>query len=153
MKQSNKIGELQDELQTIKKDTEAHYENLLTEKDQLIYQSQQRIQELEKNQKESVVESLSVQEDTFDKQSSVHLDTQTEYSDEDKDQVALHKDELEELQQQLEEKNKLIYLQKVEFEELKAQWESERAELVRPALEQVTEQLDELRRTVRCSSE
>ncbi|OBZ91478.1 hypothetical protein A0J61_00477 [Choanephora cucurbitarum] len=125
MKQSNQIGELKEELETIKKDTEAHYEDLLAEKDQLIYQSQQRIEELEnRKQQESIVESLSVQEDK-------HLDIKT----------------VNELQRQLEEKDKFIYQQKAEFDELKAQWEVERAELVRPALEQVTEQLDELKRT------
>lgn len=52
------------------------------------------------------------------------------------------------LYNQLAEKDKLLQDQQVQLEELKSQWEAERAELIKPALEQVTAQLEELKETV-----
>ncbi|RCI02704.1 hypothetical protein CU098_008332 [Rhizopus stolonifer] len=89
------------------------------ERQELLEKSQQRIQELESVQQEAVVSSLSVQDPI----------------------------PLEELQSQLEEKDKVIDRQQAEFEKLKAQWEIERAELAKPALEQVSAQLEELKQT------
>lgn len=53
-----------------------------------------------------------------------------------------------EIYQQLEEKDQLLQDKENQLEELKAQWEAERAELVKPALQQVTAQLEELKETV-----
>ncbi|KAI7901114.1 uncharacterized protein BX663DRAFT_514982 [Cokeromyces recurvatus] len=49
--------------------------------------------------------------------------------------------------QLLEEKDRLLQEKQVEIEELKFQWETERAELIKPALEQVVAQLEELKET------
>ncbi|KAI9476463.1 MAG: hypothetical protein EXX96DRAFT_610242 [Benjaminiella poitrasii] len=49
--------------------------------------------------------------------------------------------------QALEEKDKLLREKQLEIKELKMQWEAEKAELVKPVLEQVTAQLDELKET------
>ncbi|GAN11103.1 hypothetical protein MAM1_0472d10660 [Mucor ambiguus] len=51
------------------------------------------------------------------------------------------------LYNQLAEKDKLLQDQQAQLEELKSQWEAERAELIKPALEQVTAQLEELKET------
>lgn len=56
--------------------------------------------------------------------------------------------EMEVIQTKLIEKEKLLHDKEVEMEELKLQWEAERAELVKPALDQVTAQLEELKQTV-----
>lgn len=53
-----------------------------------------------------------------------------------------------EIYQQLEEKDRLLQDKENQLEELKAQWEAERAELIKPALQQVTSQLEELKETV-----
>ncbi|KAK4521222.1 Golgi to ER traffic- protein [Mucor velutinosus] len=55
--------------------------------------------------------------------------------------------EHEDLYTQLAEKDKLLQDQQAQLEELKAQWEAERAELIKPALKQVTAQLEELKET------
>ncbi|KAL7330902.1 hypothetical protein PS15p_203178 [Mucor circinelloides] len=55
--------------------------------------------------------------------------------------------EHDDLYNQLAEKDKLLQEQQAQLEELKSQWEAERAELVKPALEQVTAQLEELKQT------
>lgn len=56
--------------------------------------------------------------------------------------------EHDDLYNQLAEKDKLLQDQQAQLEELKSQWEAERAELIKPALEQVTAQLEELKQTV-----
>ncbi|KAI7871361.1 uncharacterized protein EV154DRAFT_112027 [Mucor mucedo] len=48
---------------------------------------------------------------------------------------------------QLEEKDRLLQEKDLQLEELKAQWNAERAELIKPALQQVTAQLEELKET------
>lgn len=64
------------------------------------------------------------------------------------------KETLDSLQQEnqtaqlLAEKDKLIKKKEEEIESLQSQYEHERAELVKPALAQVTSQLDELKETV-----
>ncbi|KAG1077728.1 hypothetical protein G6F42_024657 [Rhizopus arrhizus] len=55
--------------------------------------------------------------------------------------------EHDDLYNQLAEKDKLLQDQQAQLEELKSQWEAERAELIKPALEQVTAQLEELKQT------
>lgn len=50
--------------------------------------------------------------------------------------------------QQLEEKDKLLMDKQNQLEELKLKWEAERAELIKPALDQVNLQLEELKETV-----
>lgn len=50
---------------------------------------------------------------------------------------------------ELQEKDRLLQEKQCQLEELKGQWESERAELVKPALQQVNSQLEELKETVR----
>lgn len=50
---------------------------------------------------------------------------------------------------ELQEKDRLLQEKQCQLEELKGQWETERAELVRPALQQVNSQLEELKETVR----
>lgn len=55
---------------------------------------------------------------------------------------------LDQLQQLLEEREKLLEEKDSQIEEMKMQWEIERAELVKPALQQVNSQLEELRETV-----
>lgn len=54
--------------------------------------------------------------------------------------------------QLLEEKDRLLEEKCSEIEELKLQWETERAELIKPALNQVNLQLEELKETVRTSN-
>lgn len=54
---------------------------------------------------------------------------------------------------QLEEKDRLLQEKDNQLEELKAKWEAERAELIKPALHQVTAQLEELKETVRHESQ
>ncbi|KAI8969086.1 hypothetical protein BDF20DRAFT_839044 [Mycotypha africana] len=53
----------------------------------------------------------------------------------------------ESLRQLLLEKDSLLEKKQLELEQYKQQWEIERAELTKPALEQVTKQLEELRDT------
>ncbi|KAI8636990.1 hypothetical protein BD408DRAFT_70570 [Parasitella parasitica] len=59
----------------------------------------------------------------------------------------------QDLHNQLAEKEQLLQKQQAQLEELKSQWEAERAELSKPALEQVTAQLEELRETNKAAVE
>lgn len=64
------------------------------------------------------------------------------------DDMHNNNDNLDQLQQLLEEKERLLEEKDNQIEEMKMQWETERAELVKPALQQVNSQLEELRETV-----
>lgn len=74
--------------------------------------------------------------------------------EETKKEVESLKEMLDSLQQEgktaqlLAEKDRLLKEKEAEMEAMQLQWENERAELVKPALAQVTSQLEELKETV-----
>lgn len=74
--------------------------------------------------------------------------------EETKKEVESLKEMLDSLQQEgktaqlLAEKDRLLKEKENEMEAMQLQWENERAELVKPALAQVTSQLEELKETV-----
>ncbi|KAI8341064.1 hypothetical protein BC941DRAFT_467126 [Chlamydoabsidia padenii] len=53
----------------------------------------------------------------------------------------------EDLQSILDEKDKLIQLKESQIKEMKLNWEDERAQLIKPALEGISHQLEQLKRT------
>ncbi|ORX47443.1 hypothetical protein DM01DRAFT_1396320 [Hesseltinella vesiculosa] len=63
------------------------------------------------------------------------------------EQVILKMDQEGQIKNQLAEKSELLQTKEEELNSLKLQWQKERAELVRPALDEVTSQLDQLKRT------
>lgn len=73
------------------------------------------------------------------------LSKQIKAASEDEKEV----DDEKEWTEALEEKDRLLEEKCAEIEELKLQWETERAELIKPALNQVNLQLEELKQTVR----
>lgn len=74
--------------------------------------------------------------------------------EETKKEIESLKEMLDSLQQEgktaqlLAEKDRLLKEKEAEMEAMQLQWENERAELVKPALAQVTSQLEELKETV-----
>lgn len=109
-------------------------------KTQLSATSTEALQLVELEQKhEEMVSELAVKE--------VELE-------ETKKEVESLKEMLDSLQQEgktaqlLAEKDRLLKEKEAEMEAMQLQWENERAELVKPALAQVTSQLEELKETV-----
>lgn len=102
----------------------------LAEKEALLEKKEQQLQELTQrmNRQQQQQENTST---------GTHVESASTVSVEHDD-----------LYNQLAEKDKLLQDQQAQLEELKSQWEAERAELVKPALEQVTAQLEELKETV-----
>ncbi|KAF1801403.1 hypothetical protein FB192DRAFT_1437668 [Mucor lusitanicus] len=101
----------------------------LAEKEALLEKKEQQLQELTQrmNRQQQQQENTST---------GTHVESASTVSVEHDD-----------LYNQLAEKDKLLQDQQAQLEELKSQWEAERAELVKPALEQVTAQLEELKET------
>ncbi|KAL9538851.1 hypothetical protein MBANPS3_010635 [Mucor bainieri] len=102
----------------------------LAEKEALLEKKEQQLQEL--MQRMNQQQQSQPQDSTTDNSAESASITSVEQGD---------------LYNQLAEKNKLLQDQQAQLEELKSQWEAERAELIKPALEQVTAQLEELKET------
>ncbi|KAG1446392.1 hypothetical protein G6F56_009584 [Rhizopus delemar] len=87
------------------------------------------------------------------KQALSDIEAKEALLEESKKEMAALKETLESIQQEsqtaqlLAEKDKLLKEKEDELENIQHQWESERAELVKPALAQVTCQLEELKET------
>jgi DNA repair exonuclease SbcCD ATPase subunit len=120
----------------------------LAEKEMQLEESNKRIQELldkldhhqDNDSALHFTEKEEGQEQEIKKTDNDHQQQQQQQMEADK--------EKEDMYQQLEEKDRMLHDMQMKLEELQIQWEAERAELVKPALEQVNAQLEELKETV-----
>lgn len=140
-RQSAELAQLRQQLDSTKN-------NLSTE--QLISEMEERNKvtlatlqqkELLLQQKEKEIENL------LSKMNNIQEEVEDENDENDNDENDDEK--LKESNKLLAEKEELLQSKEEQIKELQLQWQAERAELIKPALEEVTSQLDQLKKTVK----
>jgi uncharacterized protein with gpF-like domain len=110
--------------------------------------TQRKLLELETRNKETLAELAEKEEELSKSQKYIEDLLKKVTVDSCSLQDDMSDTEREVIQTKLLEKEKLLQDKEIEMEELKSQWEAEKAELIKPALDQVTAQLNELKETV-----
>ncbi|GAA5804058.1 hypothetical protein HPULCUR_009544 [Helicostylum pulchrum] len=105
--------------------------------------------ELDQLRKEVSIKSLSVSDPTETRSQELEklLEERNLQIQELMDRLNIDCEQDNQIHLELQEKDRLLQEKQCQLEELKGQWETERAELVRPALQQVNSQLEELKET------
>ncbi|GAA5816436.1 hypothetical protein MFLAVUS_009965 [Mucor flavus] len=105
--------------------------------------------ELDQLRKEVSIKSLSVSDPTETRSQELEklLEERNQQIQELVDRLNIDCEQDNQIHLELQEKDRLLQEKQCQLEELKGQWESERAELVKPALQQVNSQLEELKET------
>ncbi|KAG2233324.1 hypothetical protein INT48_007760 [Thamnidium elegans] len=105
--------------------------------------------ELDQLRKEVSIKSLSVSDpiETRSQELEKLLEERNQQIQELVDRLNIDCEQDNQIHLELQEKDRLLQEKQCQLEELKAQWESERAELIKPALQQVNTQLEELKET------
>ncbi|KAI7870427.1 hypothetical protein BDF14DRAFT_1774199 [Spinellus fusiger] len=124
---------------------ESQRKNSIGEPSADIVANKQMLAEMEARNKE-IMGALALKEHILEQKQN-EINNLLERIEEDSDEENDEEQRSDLLEQKLAEKDRLLRDKEGQLEEWKRQWQSERAELVKPALEEVTLQMNQLRRT------